>query len=256
MWRRRPIRPWPRAQDEPGALELTTVSTGMDLDADGYAIEVDGDQAATVAVNAVATIDDLAAGNHAVRLVGVQANCTVAGDNPRTVSVSSGEEAAVEFTVECQDALIGQIVFFSDRDGNVEIYAMNLDGSGQTRLTNNPADDRSPAVSPDGTRILFRSDRGGDTDVYRMNADGSNVVNLTNTPGVDHLPAWSPDGSRIAFTSARNGDQEIFVMNADGSGAVNASSSPELRGQSTPHGPLTGGSCSRPPATATPRSTS
>ncbi|MFZ3385854.1 MAG: hypothetical protein WA120_01590 [Candidatus Hydromicrobium sp.] len=34
-----------------------------------------------------------------------------------------------------------KIAFNSDRDGNGEIYIMNMDGSGQTRLTNNPADD-------------------------------------------------------------------------------------------------------------------
>jgi Tol biopolymer transport system component len=37
-----------------------------------------------------------------------------------------------------------KIVFLSDRDGNYEIYTMNADGSGQTRVTNNPAIDFSP----------------------------------------------------------------------------------------------------------------
>ena len=44
-----------------------------------------------------------------------------------------------------------KIAFVSDRDsnnpdtmGNIEIYVMNADGSGQTNLTNNPADDQSP----------------------------------------------------------------------------------------------------------------
>ena len=42
----------------------------------------------------------------------------------------------------------GLIAFVSDRDGNGEIYVMNTDGSGQTRLTNNPAVDASPSWSP------------------------------------------------------------------------------------------------------------
>ena len=45
----------------------------------------------------------------------------------------------------------------SKRDGNFEIYSMNADGSGQTRLTNNPAADGFPTWSPDGTRIAFVS---------------------------------------------------------------------------------------------------
>jgi Tol biopolymer transport system component len=37
------------------------------------------------------------------------------------------------------------IAFVSDRDGNDELYVMNADGTGQTNLTNNPADDDRPA---------------------------------------------------------------------------------------------------------------
>ena len=42
-----------------------------------------------------------------------------------------------------------RIAFGSNRDGNGEIYVMNADGSGQTRLTNNPAEDAVPAWSPE-----------------------------------------------------------------------------------------------------------
>ena len=44
--------------------------------------------------------------------------------------------------------LTGRIALESDRDGNYEIYVMNADGSGLTRLTDNPAVDMSPAWSP------------------------------------------------------------------------------------------------------------
>ena len=41
-----------------------------------------------------------------------------------------------------------KIAFTSDRDGNSDIYVMDADGSGVTRLTDNPANDSSPAWSP------------------------------------------------------------------------------------------------------------
>jgi|GEM_PF-2956898 len=40
-----------------------------------------------------------------------------------------------------------QIVFTSDREGNENIYIMNADGSGQTRLTDDPGEDTSPSCA-------------------------------------------------------------------------------------------------------------
>ena len=117
----------------------------------------------------------------------------------------------------------GRIAFHSDRDGNYEIYVMNADGSGVTRLTNNSIDDLNPAWSPDGRRIAFHSDRDGNFEIYVMNADGSGVTRLTNNSAYDGDPAWSPDGARIAFESfrsPRDGNWEVYVMNADGSGVT------------------------------------
>ena len=53
--------------------------------------------------------------------------------------------------------LVGRIAFDSMRDGNPEIYVMNADGSGVTRLTDNSAGDWRPRWSPDGQRDRFRS---------------------------------------------------------------------------------------------------
>jgi formylglycine-generating enzyme required for sulfatase activity len=122
----------------------------------------------------------------------------------------------------------GRIAFVSDRDGNREIYVMNADGSGQTRLTDNPALDWTPAWSPDGTRIAFMSDRDGNPEIYVMNADGSGQTRLTDNPTLDQLPAWSPDGTLIAFASDRDDNWEIYVMNADGSGQTRLTDNPAL----------------------------
>src|SRR5207253_2529824 len=82
--------------------------------------------------------------------------------------------------------------FTSTRDGNVEIYAMNADGSSQTRLTNAAGADEEPSWSPDGRQIAFTSHRDGGAQIYVMNADGSGQTRLTNTPGDNTDPSWSP----------------------------------------------------------------
>ncbi len=109
-----------------------------------------------------------------------------------------------------------RIAFATDRDGNFEIYLMNADGTGQTRLTSHPAADRNPAWSRDGKQIIFQSNRDGNEEIYLMNADGSQPTRLTHHTGDDLFPDLSPDGTKITFTSNRQGNLDIFVMNANG----------------------------------------
>lgn len=114
----------------------------------------------------------------------------------------------------------GRIAFQSDRDGSLEIYVMNADGSAVSRLTNNPAVDVFPAWSPDGDRIAFTSDRDGYPDIYMVNPDGTDLRKLTNSAANDVLPTWSADGNRIAFVSGRDGNDEIYTMRTDGTDLV------------------------------------
>ncbi|MEW5987642.1 MAG: hypothetical protein AB1791_13500 [Chloroflexota bacterium] len=114
----------------------------------------------------------------------------------------------------------GRILFVSSGYGNSEVYVMEADGSGRTRLTNNLANDDEPAWSPDGQHIAFVSDRDGDQEIYVMAADGTNVVQLTQNEVEDYSPTWSPDGTQIAFVTDRDGgwqESEIYLMNANGS---------------------------------------
>jgi TolB protein len=111
-----------------------------------------------------------------------------------------------------------KIAFASTRDGNLEIYVMNADGSAIKNLTNNPGLDKDPSWSGDGKKIAFMSLRDGNMEIYIMNADGNEQKRLTYNPAHDEEPSWSPDGTKIAFTSDRDRNNEIYVMNADGSG--------------------------------------
>ena len=137
-----------------------------------------------------------------------------------------------------------------------DLYALEFDDSGATvgltNLSNTPdVSERSPAVSPDGTRIAFTSYDGTDREIYvmgatglsagqppvrltnnavndtvdnspnyeifAMDADGTDERRLTTSPGSDDSPAYSPNGRRIAFSSNRDGRIGIWKMKSDGS---------------------------------------
>jgi Tol biopolymer transport system component len=138
----------------------------------------------------------------------------------RQVTGTTGEPSDYQQFVTHQVGGTKGIAFASHRDGNDEIYRMNADGSGQTRLTNNPASDFEPAWSPDGTKIVFVTNRDGDEEIYAMGALGTSPTNITKTAGSDEVaPAWSPDGTKIAYADAASATTStVWSMNPDGSG--------------------------------------
>ncbi|MGC9333403.1 MAG: TolB family protein, partial [Anaerolineae bacterium] len=76
-----------------------------------------------------------------------------------------------------------RVAFMSTRDGNWEIYLINMDGNGLKRLTNNSAQDGLPTWSPDGKSIAFVSNRDGGWAIWVMDASGSNQRKLFSLNG-------------------------------------------------------------------------
>jgi Tol biopolymer transport system component len=104
--------------------------------------------------------------------------------------------------------------------GKNDVYTMLSDGGSVRNLTNSPADDGTPAWSPDGKLIAFTTDRDGRQQIYVMNADGSAVRRVSQSNVSDFSPTWSPDGKWIAFTSTRNGSTDVFMMDLNGNNAT------------------------------------
>jgi len=220
--------PPPPPPPAPRQLQVTAITSGTDLDADGYYVEIwkSGTLITTgqVPTNGTVTIEVsaygvvLSPGPLSVTLVGIAANCDLVAQDPAVI------EESVTYTLTC--SALTQLVIVDNPDGSPDIFVIKSDGSARTRLTSDAASDVDPVWSPDGGRIAFASDRDGNAEIYVMNADGSNPVRLTDSPGADVRPVWSPDGARIAFVSDRDGNREIYAMNADGTNAVNLSNSP------------------------------
>lgn len=113
-----------------------------------------------------------------------------------------------------------------DFDPHMELYLINLDGTGLKRLTDSEGYDAEGSFSPDGKQIVFTSTRDGDPDLYVMNADGTGVRQLTNVPGYDGGPFFSPDGNWVIFRSDRDKKDmlQLFAISADGKTEVQLTS--------------------------------
>jgi TolB protein len=85
----------------------------------------------------------------------------------------------------------GDRILYCRMEGNgFHIYAINPDGSGDTRLTSEGSNEH-PRWSPDGRFITFSSKRGGKEAIYLMRADGSGQIKVSRGNTGDSHPTWS-----------------------------------------------------------------
>lgn len=117
----------------------------------------------------------------------------------------------------------GRIAFVSDRDGGLELYVMNGDGSNVVRLTTNVGFLGQFVWSPDGGRIALARDTGGSSDLFVMNADGSDPIRFTYGSRISGQVVWSRDGQRLAFAcEIETGNSDICTIRADGTNLTRA----------------------------------
>lgn len=111
-----------------------------------------------------------------------------------------------------------RVVFSSNRDGQWDIYLLDLESSQTTRLTNTPEYDASPSWSPDGQWIVYESYvAASNLEIMVRSVSDLNQapIQLTDNPAADHSPVWSPGGREIAFVSSRSGNDEIWLARLD-----------------------------------------
>jgi len=95
------------------------------------------------------------------------------------------------------------LVYESDLRGNSDIYRIPVGGGQPEQLTNDPADEFAPDLSPDGRSVAYHSFRTGSRDLEVKPLDGGPVEMVTATPAQESYPFWSPDGRSLLFYDHR-----------------------------------------------------
>jgi TolB protein len=146
------------------------------------------------------------------------------------------------------------IVFTSERDGDLEIYTMDVHGGSVKRLTHEPGYDGGPFFSHDGRRIVYRRDvhpdeaslgryrallaehlyRPGVLEIWVMDRDGSNKRQVTRLGAASFAPYFHPDDRRIIFSSnypePRGRNFDLYMIRDDGTALERITTEPTFDG--------------------------
>ncbi len=135
-----------------------------------------------------------------------------------------------------------QMVFTSVRDGDLDLYIMDLRTYKVKRITNSLGYDGGAWFSPDGKQIIWRASRPSTPDdiaeyksllkdnlvapthmeVWIANADGSNARQITDYGQANWAPNFIPGSRKIIFCSnheyKRGFPFNMYIQNPDGTG--------------------------------------
>ena len=106
-----------------------------------------------------------------------------------------------------------RLIVSLSRKGNKDLYEFDLNRLKERRVTNHPAIDTAPSLSPDNKQLVFVSDRTGREQIYYHQLGSEIEIQLTEGRA-SRDPAWSPDGTMIAFTRLVKGKTQIHILDA------------------------------------------
>lgn len=204
-----------------GSIQVTTTTSGDDLDTDGYTVAIGSDSRA-IGLNGSQTFTGLTPASTSVTLSGIADNCSVAGDNPLSVNVTAGATATAAFAVQC--------IALAPDSFSVGGTVSGLTGAGLV-LQNNGGDDE--AIATDGPYVFGTDLEDGSTYAVTVSSqpagqtctvsNGTGTVNGADVTNVNVActddPTYSVGGTVTGLTGTlvlqnNGGDDE--TVTADG----------------------------------------
>ena len=217
-----------------GSVRVATVTTGAELDADGYTIAVDGGAERPIATNATSTVDGLLGGNHLVELRGVAKNCVLMEVSPRPVVVAfGGRTTDISFHVTC----LGTGKF----EVTVTTTGVNLYPNGFAITVNRSGFSAVKDVTTNGSVTFSELLEGVYTValsgiVANCDVAGSNPRTATvaaDVATVIEFDVACASLTRLAFAKITDGNTDIWSISADGTGATRLTTDANLDAEPT-----------------------
>jgi TolB protein len=106
-----------------------------------------------------------------------------------------------------------QILFYSDRNGNWDIFRINADGTDLRQITSSLFNEREPNWHPLNNSYAFSSDSLGVRRIFFHDFDSDKITMLTDSPGEHASPSWSPDGNYLAYLTEENKEWKLLARN-------------------------------------------
>ncbi|MFL5459337.1 MAG: Ig-like domain-containing protein [Gemmatimonadales bacterium] len=196
---------------ETGSLRVTTTTSGEDQDNNGYDVAVDDGSTRHIGTSDAVTVTDLAPGQHKVELSGLADNCTVQGENPRTVTVTANTIESTSFEISCAAT--------PPPTGSVEVTVTtsgeNPDPDGYT-VTFNGVDkavnDGNPASYPDVAPGSYQASLAGEAD--NCSVQGDNPQPVVVTAGQQTSVHFNVACSAPATNTSPSAENDSYTINA------------------------------------------
>ncbi len=171
--------------------------------------------------------------------------------NPKIERILKLDGYAAETTIAPNGKYM---TFTAKKNGDLDIYRANLDGSNLVRLTDEYGYDGGPFVSWDSKKIVYRRDliendqekadytrllaedlvRPSKLEIWIMDADGANKKQVTNLGCASFAPFLHPDGKRIIFSSnygdPKGREFDLWMINVDGTNLKRITKNPDFDG--------------------------
>lgn len=205
---------------DPGSLRASVATSGPSAPA-SYSVRVDDLADRTVPANGSVLVGNLSPGEHQVALNNVPASCSVDGDNPRDVSVTSGTETATRFDVTCVPTTGGiSVELITTGEGSDPTgYTIVLDGGARSEAAESANGVVQVNDVPPGTYSVELREVAANCEVQAPTVHEVAVVvgETAEISFVVECAAPPPLANRILYFSERDGAAAIRLINPDGS---------------------------------------